>query len=156
MLNWQYFYRSIDRLVNILTRWPSFSRDLIEAKGRRKSFYQSLVIPNWPHPYYCLHVLFETLLYHYSIKIYVIDMFRCVLHLIASSCRCWLTNICYIVLCSFLDLPNLSASIYSTDLSNRLRAFLVACPPSGPSPTVAELVIATADFQRDLSSWNIR
>lgn len=59
------------------------------------------------------------------------------------------------ILPSFLDLPNLSASIYSTDLSNRLRAFLVACPPSGPSPTVAELVIATADFQRDLSSWNI-
>ncbi|CAA0396376.1 unnamed protein product [Arabidopsis thaliana] len=59
------------------------------------------------------------------------------------------------ILPSFLDLPNLSASIYSTDLCNRLRAFLVACPPSGPSPTVAELVIATADFQRDLSSWNI-
>ncbi|KAL1201250.1 hypothetical protein V5N11_031031 [Cardamine amara subsp. amara] len=59
------------------------------------------------------------------------------------------------ILPSFLDLPNLSASIYSTELCNRLRAFLVACPPSGPSPTVAELVIATADFQRDLSSWNI-
>ncbi|KAG2243449.1 hypothetical protein Bca52824_094708 [Brassica carinata] len=59
------------------------------------------------------------------------------------------------ILPSFLDLPNLSASIYSTDLCNRLRAFLVACPPSGPSQTVAELVIATADFQRDLSSWNI-
>ncbi|XP_010448543.1 PREDICTED: uncharacterized protein LOC104730991 isoform X2 [Camelina sativa] len=59
------------------------------------------------------------------------------------------------ILPSFLDLPNLSASIYSTDLCNRLRAFLVACPPSGPSPTVAELVIATADFQRDLSNWNI-
>ncbi|ESQ54863.1 hypothetical protein EUTSA_v10024255mg [Eutrema salsugineum] len=59
------------------------------------------------------------------------------------------------ILPSFLDLPNLSASIYSTDLCNRLRTFLVACPPSGPSPTVAELVIATADFQRDLSSWNI-
>ncbi|KFK34615.1 hypothetical protein AALP_AA5G168700 [Arabis alpina] len=59
------------------------------------------------------------------------------------------------ILPSFLDLPNLSASIYSTDLCTRLRTFLVACPPSGPSPTVAELVIATADFQRDLSSWNI-
>jgi len=33
---------------------------------------------------------------------------------------------------------------------------LLACPPSGPSPPVAELVIATADFQRDLASWNIR
>ncbi|XP_010530236.1 PREDICTED: uncharacterized protein LOC104806846 [Tarenaya hassleriana] len=59
------------------------------------------------------------------------------------------------ILPSFLDLPNLSASIYSTDLCIRLRAFLVACPPSGPSPPVAELVIATADFQRDLASWNI-
>ncbi|KAJ0239708.1 Pesticidal crystal cry8Ba protein [Hirschfeldia incana] len=59
------------------------------------------------------------------------------------------------ILPSFLDLPNLSASIYSTDLCSRLRAFLVACPPSGPSPTVAELVVATADFQRDISSWNI-
>ncbi|TYH72274.1 hypothetical protein ES332_D05G242800v1 [Gossypium tomentosum] len=59
------------------------------------------------------------------------------------------------ILPSFIDLPNLSASIYSTELCSRLRAFLLACPPSGPSPPVAELVIATADFQRDLSSWNI-
>ncbi|KAH9664407.1 hypothetical protein KPL70_019997 [Citrus sinensis] len=59
------------------------------------------------------------------------------------------------VLPSFIDLPNLSASIYSVDLCNRLQAFLAACPPSGPSPPVAELVIATADFQRDLSCWNI-
>ncbi|XWS45008.1 hypothetical protein CRYUN_Cryun15aG0098800 [Craigia yunnanensis] len=59
------------------------------------------------------------------------------------------------VLPSFIDLPNLSAPIYSVDLCNRLRAFLVACPPPGPSPPVIELVIATADFQRDLSSWNI-
>lgn len=59
------------------------------------------------------------------------------------------------ILPSFIDLPNLSASIYSTELCNRLRAFLLACPPSGPSPPVAELVIATADFQRDLTNWNI-
>ncbi|CAK9169170.1 unnamed protein product [Ilex paraguariensis] len=59
------------------------------------------------------------------------------------------------VLPSFIDLPNLSASIYSVELCNRLRAFLVACPPSAPSPPVAELVIATADFQRDLACWNI-
>ncbi|KAL9464001.1 hypothetical protein AB3S75_001743 [Citrus x aurantiifolia] len=59
------------------------------------------------------------------------------------------------VLPSFIDLPNLSASIYSVDLCNRLQAFLAACPPSGPSPPVAELVIATADFQQDLSCWNI-
>jgi hypothetical protein len=58
--------------------------------------------------------------------------------------------------CSFIDLPILSSSIYSTELCSRLRAFLLACPPSGPSPPVAELVIATADFQRDLASWNIR
>ncbi|XWS41643.1 hypothetical protein CRYUN_Cryun17cG0099800 [Craigia yunnanensis] len=59
------------------------------------------------------------------------------------------------VLPSFIDLPNLSAPIYSVDLCSRLRAFLVASPPPGPSPPVIELVIATADFQRDLSSWNI-
>ncbi|KAJ7965795.1 Pesticidal crystal cry8Ba protein [Quillaja saponaria] len=54
-----------------------------------------------------------------------------------------------------IDLPNLSASIYSTELCSRLRAFLIACPPTGPSPPVAELVIATSDFQRDLISRNI-
>ncbi|XVF59087.1 hypothetical protein PTKIN_Ptkin07bG0246700 [Pterospermum kingtungense] len=59
------------------------------------------------------------------------------------------------VLPSFIDLPNLSTPIYSVDLCSRLRAFLVACPPPGPSPLVIELVIATADFQRDLCSWNI-
>ena len=58
--------------------------------------------------------------------------------------------------CSFIDLPNLSSSIYSTELCSRLRAFLLACPPSGPSPPVAELVIATADFQKDLASWDVR
>ncbi|KAL3627773.1 hypothetical protein CASFOL_029136 [Castilleja foliolosa] len=56
---------------------------------------------------------------------------------------------------SFIDLPNLSSSIYSTELYSRLRAFLISCPPSGPSPPVVELVIAIADFQRDLSSWNV-
>lgn len=59
------------------------------------------------------------------------------------------------ILPSFVDLPNLSASIYSVELCNRTREFLIACPPPGPSPPVAELVIATADFQRDLVSWNI-
>ncbi|KAF3773363.1 hypothetical protein EJ110_NYTH55496 [Nymphaea thermarum] len=59
------------------------------------------------------------------------------------------------VLPSFVDLPNISASIYSVELCSRLRAFLVACPPSGPSPYVTDLVIATADLQRDLSNWNI-
>ncbi|GKV18713.1 hypothetical protein SLEP1_g29054 [Rubroshorea leprosula] len=59
------------------------------------------------------------------------------------------------VLPSFIDLPNLSASLYSVELCSRLREFLVACPPSGPSLPVLELIIATADLQRDLSSWNI-
>ncbi|XP_057442468.1 uncharacterized protein LOC130734157 [Lotus japonicus] len=59
------------------------------------------------------------------------------------------------ILPSFVDLPNLSAAIYSTELCSRLRAFLVSCPPTGPSSPVAELVIATSDFQRDLSSWKI-
>ncbi|XP_023524025.1 uncharacterized protein LOC111788085 isoform X1 [Cucurbita pepo subsp. pepo] len=59
------------------------------------------------------------------------------------------------ILPSFVDLPNLSASIYSTELCTRLRSFLIACPPTGPSPAVAELVIATADFQRDLARWSI-
>ncbi|XP_027329204.1 uncharacterized protein LOC113845810 isoform X2 [Abrus precatorius] len=59
------------------------------------------------------------------------------------------------ILPSFVDLPNLSASIYSTELCNRLRAFLISCPPTGPSSPVADLVIATSDFQRDLVSWNI-
>ncbi|KAJ8765800.1 hypothetical protein K2173_014922 [Erythroxylum novogranatense] len=56
---------------------------------------------------------------------------------------------------SFIDLPNLCASLYGMELSARLRTFLIACPPSSPSLPVAELVIATADFQRDLESWNI-
>lgn len=59
------------------------------------------------------------------------------------------------VLPSFIDLPNLSASIYSVDLCNRLREFLVACPASGLSPPMLELIIATADLQRDISSWSI-
>ncbi|KAK1263623.1 hypothetical protein QJS04_geneDACA011958 [Acorus gramineus] len=59
------------------------------------------------------------------------------------------------VLPSSIDLPNIAASIYSAELCSRLRAFLVACPPTGPSPPVAELVIATADFQSDLENWKI-
>ncbi|XP_071692886.1 uncharacterized protein [Rutidosis leptorrhynchoides] len=59
------------------------------------------------------------------------------------------------ILPSFIDLPNLSAAIYSVELSSRLRAFLVACPPTAPCPHVTDLVIATADFQKDLATWNI-
>ncbi|RZC45585.1 hypothetical protein C5167_038542 [Papaver somniferum] len=56
---------------------------------------------------------------------------------------------------SFIDLPNISSSIYSVELCTRLRAFLAACPPDSPSSSVTELVIATADLQKDLISWNI-
>jgi hypothetical protein len=57
---------------------------------------------------------------------------------------------------SSIDLPSIAASIYDAELANRLRTFLVACPPSSPSAPVAELMIATADFQRDLASWGVR
>ncbi|XP_057834399.1 uncharacterized protein LOC131044935 isoform X2 [Cryptomeria japonica] len=59
------------------------------------------------------------------------------------------------ILPSCIDLPNITAGVYNLELCNRLRAFLVACPPSSPSTPVIELLIATADFQRDLASWNI-
>ncbi|XP_050385158.1 uncharacterized protein LOC126801747 [Argentina anserina] len=59
------------------------------------------------------------------------------------------------ILPCFVDLPNISSSIYNVELCSRLCAFLVACPPPGLSPPVAELIIATAEFQRDLSLWNI-
>ncbi|XP_021758885.1 uncharacterized protein LOC110723806 isoform X2 [Chenopodium quinoa] len=59
------------------------------------------------------------------------------------------------ILPSFLDLPNLTSSIYSAELSARLRTFLKACPPAGPSPHVTDLVITVADFERDLALWNI-
>eukprot|EP01018_Ginkgo_biloba_P025795 Gb_04081 [translate_table: standard] len=60
------------------------------------------------------------------------------------------------ILPSSIDLPNITAGVYSLELCNRLRAFLVACPPSSPSTPVTELLIATADFQGNLASWNIR
>ncbi|GKA00362.1 hypothetical protein Tco_0672912, partial [Tanacetum coccineum] len=59
------------------------------------------------------------------------------------------------ILPSFIDLPNLSSAIYSAELSSRLRAFLVACPPAAPSPHVTDLVVASADFQKDLATWNV-
>ncbi|KAL4569282.1 hypothetical protein LXL04_024918 [Taraxacum kok-saghyz] len=59
------------------------------------------------------------------------------------------------VLPSFVDLPNLSSALYSSELCNRMRAFLVACPPISLSPPVTDLIITTCDFQRDLASWNI-
>eukprot|EP00250_Pteridium_aquilinum_P008976 c18351_g1_i1 orf=647-4504(+) len=59
------------------------------------------------------------------------------------------------ILPSSIDLPNITADVYCMELSERLRSFLVACPPSGPSPPVVELLIATADFQQNLTSWKI-
>ncbi|ESQ40995.1 hypothetical protein EUTSA_v10015247mg [Eutrema salsugineum] len=56
----------------------------------------------------------------------------------------------------YIDLPNLSAAIYSVDLFNRLREYVTAWPPPSPSPPVVDLVIATADFEADLSRWNIK
>uniref|UniRef100_A0A0D9VEN7 Uncharacterized protein n=1 Tax=Leersia perrieri TaxID=77586 RepID=A0A0D9VEN7_9ORYZ len=55
-----------------------------------------------------------------------------------------------------IDLPNIAASLYSTVLCKRLKGFLSASPPSRPLEHVAELLIATADFERDLDSWQVR
>ncbi|KAF4360031.1 uncharacterized protein LOC115699041 isoform X1 [Cannabis sativa] len=59
------------------------------------------------------------------------------------------------VLPSSIDLTNITAAVYSTELSNRLRAFLASWPPSSPQPHVNELLVATADFERNLELWNI-
>ncbi|PRQ52410.1 hypothetical protein RchiOBHm_Chr2g0155201 [Rosa chinensis] len=59
------------------------------------------------------------------------------------------------VLPSSIDLSNITAAIYSTELCNRLRAFLAAWPPSGPQPHVNELLVVVADFERNLESWDI-
>ncbi|KAI3921724.1 hypothetical protein MKX01_005413 [Papaver californicum] len=55
-----------------------------------------------------------------------------------------------------IELSKIAASVYSTELCKRLRGFLAAWPPSSPLPHVTDLLIATADFERDLDSWNIR
>lgn len=57
---------------------------------------------------------------------------------------------------SSIDLSNITAAVYSTELCNRLRGFLSAWPPSGPLPYINELLVATVDFERSLESWNIR
>lgn len=75
---------------------------------------------------------------------------------LAQALKRYLTQSVSCGLCSFVDLPNLSSSIYTTELFSRLKAFLIACPPAGPTPPVVELVMATSDFQRDLALWNIR
>ncbi|KAK7386073.1 hypothetical protein VNO78_32151 [Psophocarpus tetragonolobus] len=56
---------------------------------------------------------------------------------------------------SSIDLTTITAAVYSTELCKRLRAFLSALPPSSPQAHVNELLVATADFERDLESWNI-
>ncbi|KAK8517885.1 hypothetical protein V6N13_128043 [Hibiscus sabdariffa] len=59
------------------------------------------------------------------------------------------------ILPSSIDLSNITAAVYSTELCKRLTGFLAASPPSCPAPHVNELLIAIADFERDLESWNI-
>ncbi|CAK9315428.1 unnamed protein product [Citrullus colocynthis] len=59
------------------------------------------------------------------------------------------------ILPSSIDLSNITAAVYSTELCNRLRGFLSAWPPSGPLPYINELLVATVDFERSLESWNI-
>ncbi|KAK7371807.1 hypothetical protein VNO80_05172 [Phaseolus coccineus] len=56
---------------------------------------------------------------------------------------------------SSIDLTNITAAVYSTELCKRLRAFLSALPPSSPHAHVNELLVATADFERHFESWNI-
>ncbi|RXI07866.1 hypothetical protein DVH24_014432 [Malus domestica] len=45
--------------------------------------------------------------------------------------------------------------ILNQNVLPRLSTFLVVRPPPSLSPLVAELIIATADFQQDLSLWDI-
>ncbi|KAL8152252.1 hypothetical protein V2J09_010012 [Rumex salicifolius] len=59
------------------------------------------------------------------------------------------------ILPSSIDLSNIAAHVYSTELCKRIRSFLAACPPSSPLPHVNALLIATADFERNLELWNI-
>ncbi|KAK7320248.1 hypothetical protein VNO77_29560 [Canavalia gladiata] len=56
---------------------------------------------------------------------------------------------------SSIDLTNITAAVYSSELCKRLRTFLSALPPSSPQAHVNELLVSTADFERDLESWNI-
>ncbi|KAJ7964639.1 Pesticidal crystal cry8Ba protein [Quillaja saponaria] len=59
------------------------------------------------------------------------------------------------ILPSSIDLSNITAVVYSTELCNRLRSFLAVWPPSSPQSHVNELLVATADFERDLELWSI-
>ncbi|XP_056846428.1 uncharacterized protein LOC108835716 isoform X2 [Raphanus sativus] len=59
------------------------------------------------------------------------------------------------VLPRFIDLPDLSAAIYRTDLLKILMEYLTSWPPPSPSPQVVDLVITTADFEADLTRWKL-
>nr|VDD34137.1 unnamed protein product [Brassica oleracea] len=59
------------------------------------------------------------------------------------------------VLPRFIDLPDLSAAIYRTDLLKILIEYLISWPPPSPSPQVVDLVITTADFEADLTRWKL-
>ncbi|OMO85334.1 hypothetical protein CCACVL1_10259 [Corchorus capsularis] len=50
----------------------------------------------------------------------------------------------------------LSGSALCLDIELKLTGFLAAWPPSSPALHVKELLIAIADFDRDLEFWNIR
>jgi hypothetical protein len=56
---------------------------------------------------------------------------------------------------SSIDLPRISADIYTVELATKLRAFLSLCPPPAPSPPVVDLLHAVADFERDLQERGI-
>ncbi|KAG5377066.1 hypothetical protein IGI04_041662 [Brassica rapa subsp. trilocularis] len=59
------------------------------------------------------------------------------------------------VLPRFINLPDLSAAIYRTDLLKILIEYLITWPPPSPSPQVVDLVITTADFEADLTRWKL-
>ncbi|GJR48507.1 hypothetical protein Tco_1316610 [Tanacetum coccineum] len=52
--------------------------------------------------------------------------------------------------------PCLATCFNTSQLSNRMRTFLAACPPVSLSPPVTDLIVTTCDFQKDLLDWNIR
>jgi hypothetical protein len=56
---------------------------------------------------------------------------------------------------SSIDLPRISADIYTVELATKLRAFLSLCPPPAPSPPVVDLLHAVADFEQDLQERGI-
>ncbi|KAK1369071.1 hypothetical protein POM88_035163 [Heracleum sosnowskyi] len=61
------------------------------------------------------------------------------------------------VLPSYICLPNISTAIYSAELCNRLRSFLIACQPTGPLPHRISPVIGGVDakglFHSYITTW---